>query len=394
MPKTFVRDETLPDQHLPILHLPSQHSSLPLLLLLLRFFHDTFANMSSLPLPNPEDMTAVKSSLYRETLPEISADNIEAAKHRILSSILSSSEGVCLRTPENVFLRLERLLVSLQEHGQVLRYVYDRDSCILKVMSTGNPIHQALQMSFSTMWAKYAVERLHPNKLLFLFCTGQQSMRMARSPVDQTAQRKIPARDKTPDLAIYFRTPSGKKLLTVAFEVGFSETYEDLLSDAKQWLVKKSNQVNIAIIINIKEDKAARHQVQKTPKSQKRLRELLIEFGSEEARLRDGIDSQPDVNSSDELFSEIESNINVDDWIGPLTASLEIWELNGQTPKKRDPTYVCLKSPLCLCLRALTITIDNSSNTASTYTPNYLHHGYDTEERTSKVYKSRYIMRP
>lgn len=299
--------------------------------------------MSSSPLAIPENMPAVKSPLYDEPSLEISAYSFEAAKHHILSSILSaSSEGVCLRTPEHIFLRLERFLESLQEQGRVLRYVYDLDSSILKVVSVGSPIHTALAMSFSAMWQKYSAEYLYPNKLTSLLRNSIKLEKVKRDPVDRTVQRKIPARNKAPDLAIYFVKPTGKDLLTVVFEVGFTETYADLLSDAKQWLVKKSDEVNIAVIIDIKEDKLARRKVQMTPKAQERLRNLIAEYGTEEARLRDDIDSQPEVDSGDEMYGEVESVINVDDWVGPLSVSLEIWELNGQTPQQRGPTYVYL----------------------------------------------------
>ncbi|GAM34879.1 hypothetical protein TCE0_015f02754 [Talaromyces pinophilus] len=268
-------------------------------------------------LPKPENVPAVKYPHYREPSPEISAYSVKAAKHHILSSILPASiEGVCLETPTHIFLGLERFLESLQEQGRVLRYVYDLDSSTLKVMSPGNPIHSALSISFAV-----------------------REERVMRHPIDGTVQNKIAAHHKTPDLAIYFVKPRGC-LLTVVFEVGWAETYADLLSDAKQWLVKKSDEVNIVVIIDIKEDKLARREVRATPKSQERLRRLVAEFGGEEARLRDDIDSQPDVDSDNEMYREIKSIINVDDWVGPLSASLEIWELNGQTPQQRGPTYL------------------------------------------------------
>jgi hypothetical protein len=339
-------------------------------------------------------MPAVKYPHYREPSPEISAYSFKAAKHHILSSILPvSTEGVRLRTSERIFLGLECFLESLQEQGRVLRCVYDLDSSTLKVMSAGNPIHSALSFSFADMWQIYSAECLYPNGLISLLLPAVRQEMMQRDPVDQTVQKKTPGYNKTPDLAIYFKKPR-ERLLTVVFEVGFAETYADLLGDAKQWLVRKSDEVNIAVIIDIKEDKQALLKVEMTPESQERLRRLVTEFGNEEARLRDGIDSQPDVDSDNEMYRDIKSIINVDDWVGSLSASLQIWELNGQTPQQRGPTYVCLKSPLDLYFRALTITIDNSPNTTSTYTPNYLFHGYDTEERASKVYKYRYIMRP
>jgi sulfite reductase beta subunit-like hemoprotein len=210
----------------------------------------------------------------------------------------------------------------------------------------GNPIHQAFSLSLNSMWSWQTRRDLIPDKLLKLLVLGTKSQMMPRSPVDQTAQRKIRAREKTNDLGIFFKKPFGKLLFTVVFEVGFSESYEDLLSDAKQWLIKSSEEVTIAVIIKIQEDKSARREARKTSESQERLRQLVDEFGNKEARLRDGIDSQSDVDSDKEMYDDIGSMINEDDWVGPLSAFLEIWELNGQTPKIREPRYVCAIYPL------------------------------------------------
>ena len=41
---------------------------------------------------------------------------------------------------------------------------------------------------------------------------------------------------KHPDLIIFFRKPGEKAIPRIVFEVGFSQLYEDLISDAGQWL--------------------------------------------------------------------------------------------------------------------------------------------------------------
>lgn len=43
---------------------------------------------------------------------------------------------------------------------------------------------------------------------------------------------------------------------------------------------------------------------------------------------------------SDELRDEIESKLNVDDWIGPPTVLLEMWELKDQVFQRRGPRFV------------------------------------------------------
>ncbi|KAF3400427.1 hypothetical protein DPV78_005855 [Talaromyces pinophilus] len=127
-----------------------------------------------------------------------------------------------------------------------------------------------------------------------------------------------------------------EKVSTVVVQVGFSETYQELLSDARQWLGGRYG-ANLVVIVDVKEDESALLDVRNSRESRDRLRELvgmITAFRNDEG-----------ARDSDELRDEIESKLNVDDWIGPLTVLLEKWELKDQVFQRRGPRFQILPRP-------------------------------------------------
>ena len=57
---------------------------------------------------------------------------------------------------------------------------------------------------------------------------------------------------KTPDLAIQFKNATGKREIKFILEVGFSETYQDLVEDAKLWLEGKQ-EVSLVVLVKFTE---------------------------------------------------------------------------------------------------------------------------------------------
>lgn len=68
--------------------------------------------------------------------------------------------------------------------------------------------------------------------------------------------RKPQAWDKCPDPVFTITNPiSQDVMISVVFGVEFSVSYEDLDRDAKQWLLRCSDEVQVVVLVNIKEDK-------------------------------------------------------------------------------------------------------------------------------------------
>src|SRR5436190_12308639 len=58
--------------------------------------------------------------------------------------------------------------------------------------------------------------------------------------------------NKTADLAVLFKNDAGDQEAKFVLEVGFSETYEDLVQDAKMWL-EGTHEVSVLVLVKFEE---------------------------------------------------------------------------------------------------------------------------------------------
>lgn len=321
------------------------------------------------------------------------AKSIHAAENHILWKLATSSEDFDLEIPGKFYFtgRFQEFLDLAQERNQILRYAYFPNDRRLQIVPMSNHVHQALCWALEKDLREFQSEGSSSKQVFKHLDIGTASMPMGRSSVDQTAQRKTPARKKTPDLAISFLSPRGTNFqFTVILEVGFAETYDDLHSDALQWLTKSAD-VNLAIIVDIKEDRITLQAEKDTTAFHTRTRKLVDQFGNEQARARDdGIDDtdgkvsddRGDGNddpssilsdaATDDLMEELQTEIHVDDWVGPLSASLEFWELEDGKPQRRGEPFVSLIHFFSLCyMLTLSYLIGYSSPTKETCTASH-----------------------
>lgn len=95
---------------------------------------------------------------------------------------------------------------------------------------------------------------------------------MASSSASPTPLKKVPTRNKIPDIALeYISTRSKGQRFTIVLEVGFAETYADLVNDAYQWLMHPESDVNLVIIVNVQENRSV---LQTHPPSRERIRQF------------------------------------------------------------------------------------------------------------------------
>lgn len=158
--------------------------------------------------------------------------------------------------------------------------------------------------------------------------------------------KKIHAWEKSPDAVFLFEAPNtGKAIPTVIFEAGFSEPYDDLLNDMRQWLLKTKGRVQLVILANIDEDKKARNTLKKTPECSARINQLVKPFGNSQGRARHNEknpdydealeDMDSEASSNQDIYDSIEEAVQTHDWVEPIEASLEFWEL-GRDPKNGE----------------------------------------------------------
>ena len=100
--------------------------------------------------------------------------------------------------------------------------------------------------------------------------------------------------------------------------------------------------------------------MKQTTAFQSRVQKLVDQFGNLQARARDSdidIDGEVSVDkgeenddpssilsetATDDLIKELETEIDIDDWVGPLSAKLEFWELGDGTLQQRGESFVSL----------------------------------------------------
>jgi len=159
----------------------------------------------------------------------------------------------------------------------------------------------------------------------------------------QSGKKKKPhAWTKYPDAAIIFtgdvHDPLERELPSIVFEAGFTESHDDLISDAKQWLTKSHGDVRLVIIVDIKETVRVRRD---TKEFRRKHRDLKIQFGNNKGKRQDDIDSDSDnVESDGEMYKSIRSTIQTDEWVGPLVVTAELWHMVDSQPQRRGPQIV------------------------------------------------------
>lgn len=301
-------------------------------------------------------------------------ESIEAAKNFIRSKIATSTEGFYIQIHSVFYFssRFQEFLDLAQEENIILRYNYFLDDSRLQIVPMGCPVHEAFFSAFGFTLAEYFMSGSASIGCFIkqIRLTGTSPEQIAGCSTSLTTPKKAPARSKRPNLGLSYVTGRGDdKRATVIFEIGFSESYDDLVNDAYQWLTTHKSDVNLVIIIDIKEDRSALQADQ----CKERIRQLAVNFGNEKGRMRhniEGPDSDdmgdndhsdntlPDATTdvvmqevenddqsmsdtgTEDLFDDLEKTMNVNDWVGPLTASLEFWELKDGKPHRRGKSFV------------------------------------------------------
>ncbi|KAA8894635.1 hypothetical protein FN846DRAFT_912676 [Sphaerosporella brunnea] len=165
-----------------------------------------------------------------------------------------------------------------------------------------------------------------------------------KAPPGQSPQ--WPAWRRPLDAVSHFRcrvsTPC-RRAQGVVFEVGFAESYEELVEDAFQWLLMEPG-VQLVVLIKVHEDRTS---CTSTPESQQRIEEYIWRFGNRRARtllkakpefagrdisVREEPLGPPCDSDSDMIYDEIVETARPDDWVGPMSAFVEFWRLREGKP--------------------------------------------------------------
>ncbi|KAA8914397.1 hypothetical protein FN846DRAFT_902115 [Sphaerosporella brunnea] len=251
------------------------------------------------------------------------------------------------------------------------RYSYNPATCTLRLYSMVSPVHQSISEFVSEMSGQMVRADWLDRAELMRLNTGQRRSKLLTANYRRLCDtHKPPAWEKDPDACFNYKEKPGFPSRTrVVFELGFSESYVDLVNDAHQWLLK-SLHVQLVVLIKFTEDKAACLHQKKA--REKEINELVWQFGNEHARqrleesdpafaargvaekqadeqsLRTGQKRkhrQHDDVSDMSLYEAVESSVTIEDWVGPLDVFMEFWRLHDGEPEVDGSRMQILPAP-------------------------------------------------
>ncbi|KAA8910314.1 hypothetical protein FN846DRAFT_888482 [Sphaerosporella brunnea] len=227
-------------------------------------------------------------------------------------------------------------------------YSYDPATCTLRISGCNYPIHESILTYVAQLFDAIDQRDWHyagvPVDLAVKGRVDWQSYCSYKAPPGQSPP--WPAWRRLPDAVASFRCrdsrPCGKPAQGVVFEVGFAESYEELVADAFQWLLMEPG-VQLVVLIKVHEDRSS---CAPTPESQRRIDEYIWRFGNRRARTL--LKAKPefagrdisvreeglpcDSDSDWEVYDEIIETVRADDWVGPMSAFVEFWRLRDGKP--------------------------------------------------------------
>lgn len=138
----------------------------------------------------------------------------------------------------------------------------------------------------------------------------------------------------------------------VVFEVAFSQTYQSVLEDARQWLVRSHGWVKLCIIIKIHEQ---RHHRTDAPEivDQQHVDGEASADGASASNSRTTVSTPDDrMASMDGRNHFLKSTEEHSHWVGQLTGFMELYRLsNDKSSIVQDgPRYVCHSYRLSFCI--------------------------------------------
>lgn len=123
--------------------------------------------------------------------------------------------------------------------------------------------------------------------------------------------RKAPAFAKQPDAFIGLKDNGETIFPRVVFEVAFSQSYDEVLDDVKQWLVRSEGGIPLVVLLYIEE-----HPI---PAST-----AVHDDGDDD---NDDQESDDSVDSDVAMYKRLRDSCNVDHLVGPLSAFAELYRI-------------------------------------------------------------------
>ncbi|OGM47375.1 hypothetical protein ABOM_003812 [Aspergillus bombycis] len=308
------------------------------------------SSVTSTPQASVSEARILVQGLIRQDTPD------DEAQRKLDKTIETIKRYLSSRHRESSFdLPLHHELIHSRQITRLLdnagaRYYFHEDNLFIYALPTS--IHEALGSFIISCFSRLKNEILTPEEGRNLHC-GAPSLHLDGKIKGKGTKRQ--ASNKSPDLSFTFWDPRAcRRYRTVMFESAFSETYDDLIRDMKQWLLHGRGQVQLVILADCNEDKKQLLNHQKSDSFRACAAKIVKGFGDPRGQSKHyatlSLTARNDVHQDQateipsatikELDYDIVDVVRVEDWIGPITADLECWVLKDSKPYRRGRVRV------------------------------------------------------
>ncbi|KAE8372546.1 hypothetical protein BDV26DRAFT_97729 [Aspergillus bertholletiae] len=188
--------------------------------------------------------------------PTVSVDSVTKAEYELRSFFEDENTNYDLR------LRISEAILDSKPVTSILRsaqkrkrlFIYDHEANVLRAYpAMPRPIHNTVTDLVSQFLMKAVRTNFITEDEQGCISSSTEGILLSRMQT-HTSGKKHQGWIKYPEITILFRELDGRSLPRVVFEVGFSESYDDLQNDARQWLIRSRGLVRLVILVRIDED--------------------------------------------------------------------------------------------------------------------------------------------
>lgn len=281
---------------------------------------------------------------YLKASNAIPVDSPAEARRHIISFLLScTQENLLLSLSWDNFTKEIRDILQKGSEKRLCQWEYDPEYEILKVKAMGSPLHAALNSCIFRSFITAHRTTLTADEAKCIVINPLPVLLSRPLNPGEKLGEKPAAWTKHPDNLIYFNDiEAEEQFLQIVVEIGFSESYHDLVRDASQWLLRSGGETKVVIIAKIDEDKRQRAIHQKTEQFTCTRDMLVTKYGDAMSQEAYDIEETADgiQNSSPALYKAVKSEVIASDWVGQISVYLEVWELRDGYPALRGPRIV------------------------------------------------------
>ncbi|PLN83048.1 hypothetical protein BDW42DRAFT_165718 [Aspergillus taichungensis] len=321
--------------------------ALPSFAILDAIHHDTVSTMalSAISLPS--------ITYHPEASNAIPVNSPAVAQTYVESFLLGwNGENLQLKLSSETLPKDIRCILQKASEKNLCRWEYDPEYQILKVKAMGSPLHVALKSCIdrSLHKAKFTVLTPDEGECILNYSIPTILSRPPQTDPKLNGGKNCAAWFKESDIMIVFQKEAGgEEFIQVVIEIGFSESYHDLVRDASQWLLRSDGQVKLVAIAKIEENKRQLSIHQKTDQFKRTRDQLVAKHGDNMSReIYETCDSEctPQVSSAG-LYKALDSELAASGWVGPISVFIEVWRLRNGEPSLTEPRIDILPIPTC-----------------------------------------------